>query len=49
VIALLIRIIAGLAGTALALVFVAAGLRLLHRLEDAAAVAGVTETARATG
>jgi hypothetical protein len=46
---MLIRVIAGLVGTALALVFIAGGLRLLHRLEDAAAVAGVTDTARAAG
>ena len=40
---MLIRIVSGLAGVALAVMIVAAGLRLLRRLEDAEASAGVTE------
>jgi hypothetical protein len=44
---MLIRIVAGMAGVALAVVIVAAGLRLLRRLEEAAANAGVSEGAPA--
>jgi hypothetical protein len=44
---MLIRVVSGVAGVALAVVLISAGLRLLRRLEDAAASAGVSEGASA--
>jgi len=40
---MLIRILSGLAGVTLAVVLITAGLRLLRRIEEAAASAGVSE------
>lgn len=42
---MLLRTLAGLAGAGLAILLVTAALRLLRRIEDAAASAGVTENA----
>jgi hypothetical protein len=44
---MLIRVVSGLAGVGLAVLLIAAGLRLLRRIEDAAAGAGVSEGAGA--
>jgi hypothetical protein len=42
---MLVRALAGLAGVGIAIALVAAALRLLKRLEEAAATAGVTDAA----